>query len=132
MLLLVLSSKRLNFIRFLLFVHLFTGSKFMKESSTKFALSHEKLFTLVIDLHIFILFLVLNAIVLHARLLRSHLINRPSNNSHLKITNRPRTFHHTAPALWNSLPPADLRHFSSHSTSPQPNYLNSPLFFLSP
>ena len=54
--------------------------------------------------------------------------NRPSNNSRLKITNR--YFYHTAPALWNSLPP-DLRHFSSHSTTSQPN-LNSPLFSLSP
>ena len=55
-------------------------------------------------------------------------LNRPSNNSRLKITNR--SFYHTAPALWNSLPP-DLRHFSSHSTSSQPNF-NSPLFSLSP
>ena len=54
-------------------------------------------------------------------------LNRPSNNSRLKITNR--SFHHTAPALWNSLPP-DLRHFSSHSTS-QSN-LNLPIFSLSP
>jgi hypothetical protein len=55
-------------------------------------------------------------------------LNRLSNNSRLKITNR--SFHLTSPALWNSLPP-DLRHFSSHSTSSQPN-LNSPLFSLSP
>ena len=54
-------------------------------------------------------------------------LNRPSNNSRLKITNR--SFHLTAPALWNSLPP-DLHHLSSHSTS-QPN-LKSPVFSLSP
>ena len=54
-------------------------------------------------------------------------LNRPYNKSRLKITNR--SFHLTAPALWNSLPP-DLRHFSSHSTS-QSN-LNLPIFSLSP
>jgi hypothetical protein len=53
-------------------------------------------------------------------------LNSPCNNSRLTITNR--SFHLTAPALWNSLPP-DLRYFSSHSTS-QPN-LNSPIFSLS-
>ena len=73
MLLPVLSPKLLNFITFLLFLNLFTGSKLMREFNTKFSLSLIKLFTLVI-LHIFILFLVLNAIVLHARLLWSHLI----------------------------------------------------------
>ena len=73
MLMLVLSPKLLNFITFLLFLNLFTGSKLMREFNTKFSLSLIKLFTLVI-LHIFILFLVLNAIVLHARLLWSHLI----------------------------------------------------------
>ena len=73
MLLLVLSPKLLNFITFLPFLNLFTGSKLMREFNTKSSLSHIKLFTLVI-LHIFILFLVLNAIVLHARLLWSHLI----------------------------------------------------------
>ena len=73
MLMLVLSPKLLNFITFLLFLNLFTGSKLMREFNTKFSLSLIKLFTLVI-LHIFILFLVLKAIVLHARLLWSHLI----------------------------------------------------------
>jgi hypothetical protein len=99
----------------------------MRQFNTKFCLLLIKLFTLVI-LHIFILFLVLNAIVLRTRSSSLVTLNRPSNNSRLKITNR--SFYHTAPALWNSLPP-DLRHFSSHSTSSQPN-LNSPLFSLSP
>jgi hypothetical protein len=113
---LVLSPQLLNLIIFLLFLNLFTGLKLMREFSTKLCLSHIilKLSTLVI-LHIFILFLVLNAVVLHARLLCFLVtLNRLSNNYRLKITNR--SFHHTAPALWNSLPP-DLRHFSSHSTS---------------
>jgi hypothetical protein len=127
MLLLVLSPKLLNFITFLPFLNLFTGSKLMREFNTKFSLSHIKLFTLVI-LHTFILFLALNVIVLRTRSSSLVTLNRPSNNSRLKITNR--SFYHTAPALWNSLPP-DLRHFSSHSTSSQPN-LNSPLFSLSP
>ena len=35
-------------------------------------------------------------------------LNRPYNKSRLKITNR--SFHFTAAALWNSLPP-ELRHF---------------------
>ena len=54
--------------------------------------------------------------------------NSPSNNSRHKITNK--SFHLIAPALWNSLPP-DLRHFSSPSTTSQPN-LNSPVFGLYP
>jgi hypothetical protein len=45
----------------------------MREFNTKFFLSHSKLFTMVIP-HIFILFIVLNAIVVHACLLWSHLI----------------------------------------------------------
>jgi hypothetical protein len=63
----------LNFITFLLFLNIFSGSKLMREFNTKFSLSHIKLFTLVV-LHIFIHFSVLNAIVLRARLLWSHLI----------------------------------------------------------
>ena len=35
-------------------------------------------------------------------------LNRPSNSSRLKITNR--SVYHSAPALWNTLPP-DLRQF---------------------
>jgi hypothetical protein len=104
MLLLMLSSKLLNFITFILFLNLFTGSKLVREFNTKFSLSHMKLFTLVI-IHIFILFLVLNAIVVLTRLLWSHLIVLLIII--LKSTNR--SFHHTALALWNSLP-LDLRH----------------------
>jgi hypothetical protein len=70
------------------------------------------------------LFSTVYAIVLHTRLLWSA---RPSDNSHLIITNT--YLHLTVLALWNSLPP-DLRHLSSHSTSSQPN-LNSLAFSLS-
>jgi hypothetical protein len=119
MLLLVQSPKPLNFLTFLLFLNHFHGSKFMREFNTKFSVSHIKLHSgQVVILRIFILFLVLIAIVLHARLASLVTISRPFNNSRLKITNN--FFHLTAPALWNSLPP-DLRHLSSHSSSSQPN-----------
>jgi hypothetical protein len=107
--LLVLSPKLLNFI-------------LMREFDTKFSLSHTKLFFLVIlliYLH-FLLSLERNCSTRSSSLVT---LDRSSNNSRLKITKR--SFHLTTPALWNSLPP-DLRHFSSHSNSSQPN-LNSPL-----
>ena len=126
MLLLVLSPKLLNFITFLLFLNLVTGSKLMREFNTKFSLSLVKLFTLVI---LYSLLSLKRNCSTHSSSLSSLVtLNRPSNNSRLKITNR--SFRLTAPALWNSLPP-DLHHFSPHSTSSQPN-LNSLLFSLSP
>jgi hypothetical protein len=53
------------------FLNRFIGSKLMTEFNIKF--SYIKIFSLVI-FHIFIPFLVLNAIVVHASLLWSHLI----------------------------------------------------------
>lgn len=53
---------------------------------------------------------------------------RPSNHSRLKITDR--SFYHTAPALWNSLPPY-LRQLASPSSSSQA-LQDSSLFALSP
>jgi hypothetical protein len=100
----------------------------MKELNAKFFLCTYKTPQSPVILHIFILFLVLNAVVLHARSSFLVTLNPPSNNSHPKITNR--SFHLNAAALWDSLPP-NLRHFSSHSTSSQPNF-NSPLIFLYP
>jgi HEPN domain-containing protein len=44
-------------------------------------------------------------------------LNRPSTTSRLKITNR--SYYHSAPALWNSLP-SDLRQISDHLTSLSP------------
>ena len=55
------------------------------------------------------------------------ILNRPSNSSRLKITNR--SFYHSAPALWNTLPP-DLRQLSYHHPSSQP-ICNSPVSALS-
>jgi hypothetical protein len=66
----------------------------------------------------------------HARSTRSSsliTLARPSNRSHLKITNR--SFFHTAPALWNCLPP-DLRHLS-HVLSSE-SILNPSPFAISP
>ena len=54
-------------------------------------------------------------------------LNRPSNCSRLKITNR--SFYHSAPALWNTLPP-DLRQLSHHHPLSQP-ICNSPVSALS-
>ena len=54
-------------------------------------------------------------------------LNRPSHCSRLKITNR--SFYHSAPALWNTLP-SDLRQLSPHFLSYQP-ICNSPVFALS-
>ena len=54
-------------------------------------------------------------------------LNRPSNCSRLKITDR--SFYHSAPALWNTLPP-DLRQLFHHHHSSQP-ICNSPVSALS-
>ena len=54
-------------------------------------------------------------------------LNRPSNYSRLKITNR--SFYHPAPASWNTLPP-DLRRLSHHFTSSQ-TIRNSPVSAIS-
>jgi hypothetical protein len=54
-------------------------------------------------------------------------LNRPSHTSRLKISNR--SFYHSAPVLWNSLPP-DLRHFTHHLTSSTPSF-DSPVSDLS-
>ena len=122
---LVLSPKLLNCITFLLFLN-FHWLKINERIQYK-VLSLIKLFTLVI-LHIFILFLVLNAIVLHTRLRWSHLIVLliiPVSKSQIDVFIIPLLLCGTV------LIPRDLRHFSSHSTSSEPN-LNSPLFSLSP
>ena len=92
----------------------------MREFSTKFSLSHTSLSKLV-------------NLVIYAHFFHSHLIvsfvtlNRPSNSSRLKITNR--SFYHSAPALWNTLPP-DLRQLSHHHPLSQP-ICNSPVSALS-
>ena len=119
MLLPVLSPKLLKFITFLLFLNLFTGSKLMREFNTKFSLSltYKTLHSGHPSYLHSLLSLKRNCSTRSSSVVT---LNRPSNNSRLKITNR--SFYHTAPALWNSLPP-DLRHFSSHSTSSQPNIL---------
>jgi len=52
-------------------------------------------------------------------------LSRPSLTSRLKIANR--SYHHSAPVLWNSLP-SDLRQVAYHVT-PSP-ILNSPVFDL--
>ena len=54
-------------------------------------------------------------------------LNRLSSCSYVKITNR--SFYHSAPALWNTLPP-DLRQLSHHLPSSQP-ICNSPVSALS-
>ena len=54
-------------------------------------------------------------------------LNRPTNTSRLKILNR--SFSHSAPVLWNNLPP-DLRQFSYYPTSSTVT-LNSPVSNLS-
>ena len=54
-------------------------------------------------------------------------LNRPTNTSRLKILNR--SFSHSAPVLWNNLPP-DLRQFSYYPTSSTIT-LNSPVSNLS-
>ena len=51
-------------------------------------------------------------------------LNRPSNPSHLQITKR--SFHHTAPALWNRLPP-ELRPLAP-SSSTSPSAISTTLF----
>ena len=57
--------------------------------------------------------------------------NRPSNSSRLKITNR--SVYHSAPALWNTLPP-DPRQLSHHFASSRPicNASVSSSLFLKP
>jgi hypothetical protein len=113
MLLLVLSPKTPKFLHISPILKSLHWLKINERIQHK-VLPYIKLFILVI-LHIFIIILSLKCI----RSTRSSslvTLNRPSNKAHLKITNR--SFYHTAPALWNSLPP-DLRHFSSHSTASQ-------------
>jgi hypothetical protein len=72
LLLLVLSPKLPNFITFVSFLNIFTGSKFMREFNTKFSLTYKTL--LWSSFIIFILFLVLNSLVLHAHFVWSLLI----------------------------------------------------------
>jgi hypothetical protein len=65
----------------------------------------------------------------HTRSTRSSSIitlDRPTNQSRLKITNR--SFHHTAPSLWNSLP-ADLRQLSHNFSSFTSPFVISPFVF---
>jgi hypothetical protein len=116
------SPKLLNFIIFLLFLNLFTGSKLMKEFNSKFSLSYETLHSGHPSYSI--LSLKRKCSTCSSSLVT---LNRPCNHSRLKITNR--SLYLTDPDLWNSLPP-DLCHFSSRFTSSQPK-LNSPLFSLS-
>jgi hypothetical protein len=52
-------------------------------------------------------------------------LDRPTNPSRLKITNR--SFYHTAPALWNSLP-ADLRQPSQNPSTTSPFALSPSVF----
>jgi hypothetical protein len=119
--LLALSSKLLNFITFLLFLNLFTGSKLMREFNTKCSFTYNTfLFGQLSYLH-YLLSPKRNCSMRSSSLVT---LSRPSNHYRLKITNR--SSHLNAPVLWNRLPP-DLRHFSSHSMSSQPN-LNSPVF----
>jgi hypothetical protein len=118
----MLSQKLINFITILQFLNLFTGSK----SFRVFSPSHSKLFTQVTLNLLILLFLVLNAIVLYACLLRSHLfvlLIILASKSGICL------FSILLLHLWNSLPP-ELRHFSSHPTS-QPN-LKSSVFSLYP
>lgn len=66
----------------------------------------------------------------HSRSTRSSsfvTLDRPANRSCLKITNR--SFYHTAPALWNSLP-ADLRQLSqNHFSNTSPFALSPSVFY---
>ena len=105
MLLLVLSQKLLNFITFLLFLNLLTGSKLMREFNTKFSLTYKTLHSGHSSYLHSLLSLKRNCSTHSSSLVT---FNRLSNNSRLRIINR--SFYHTAPALWNSLP-LDLRHF---------------------
>ena len=95
--LLVLSPTLLNLITFLLFLNLFTGSKLMREFNAKVYLSLTYNSGHPSYLHS-LLGLKHNCSTRSSSLVT---LNRPSNNSRLKITNR--SFYHTAPALWNSL-----------------------------
>ena len=125
MLLLVLSPKLLNLIRFLLFLILFTGSTLTREYNTKFSLTYNSLHSGHPSCLHCLLSLKRNCST-HSSFMIT--LSHPSNNSRLKITNR--SSHRTAPALWNSLHP-NLHHSSSHSTSSQPNH-KSHVFSLSP
>jgi hypothetical protein len=125
---LVLSS--LNFIAFFQIFDFFTGSKLIRDSNTKFFLSLSLSISQIKNVSSSFMFHFLVSLEHNCSTCSSSLVtlNRPSNNSRLKLTNR--SFHHIAPALGNSLPP-DLRHFPSHSIFSQPN-LQSPVFSLSP
>jgi hypothetical protein len=127
MLLLVLSPKILNFIPFLLFLNLFTssktGSKLMKEINSNISLTYKTLYCDFPSYLHSLLSLKRNCSTNSSALVT---LNRSSKSSRLKITNR--SFHHTAPALWYSLPLTYVNFY--HSTSSQPN-LNSPVISLS-
>ena len=106
--LLVLSPKILNFITK---ISPILKSLHWLKITERINSSHIKLLTLVI-LHIFILFLILNAIFLHARLLWSHLIVFIINHVSKSLID---LFILLLLLYGTVFLLHDLRHFSSHS-----------------
>jgi len=103
---------------------IFTVSRQMRESNTRFSLSHINLSQLVNLLTSALVFHSLHNVLLGILLLSY--LSRPALTSRLKIVNR--SFYYFAPVSWNRLP-SDLRHVARHVTASP--VLNSPVSDLS-
>jgi len=96
----------------------------MRESNTRFSLSHINLSKLVNLLTSALFFHFLHIDVLGLPLLSP--FSRPSLTSRLNIANRPKSFYHSAPVSWSNLP-SHLRQVVHHVTPSIPNSLVSDL-----
>jgi hypothetical protein len=124
MLLPLLSPELQNFITFLLFLNLFTRSKLMRDFYTKFSLLYKTLHPCRPSYLHSLLSLKRNCLTRSSSLVT---LNRPCNNSNLKITIG---LFITLLLLYRTVPLLTYVILSSHSTSQAK--LNLPLFSFSP